>query len=111
MPNPSTDPELVARLSKMMWKHMARLAWSDARLLEEMSALNVSAKGSLTTIQRYKNGTANNTPTPQILGLISMALGFSDEERDWVLEGGLDREPGHPTANGSRSREAGRSGR
>jgi hypothetical protein len=64
----------------MMRKHMARLARSDARLLEEMRKLNVSAKGSLQTIRRYKTGTAPTSPTPQTIGLISKALGFSQEE-------------------------------
>ena len=87
MPNPPAAKNRITRLSQKMLKHMARLAWSDDRVFQEMKTLNVSAKGSLKTIQRYKNGTAKNSPTPQIIGLISQALGFSDEERDWVVSG------------------------
>ena len=90
MPNPTKDPDLVKRLSELMWKHMTRLAWSDARLLEEMNRINASAKGSLSTIQRYKNGTADSGPTPQVLGLISKSLGFTDGERDWILTGAIE---------------------
>lgn len=87
MPNPPAAQNRITRLSEKILKHMARLAWSDDRLLQEMKKLNVSAKGSLQTIQRYKNGTAKTSPTPQVIGLISQALGFSDEERDWVVSG------------------------
>ena len=81
----------------MMQRHLTRLAWSDETLVEAVRKLN-GTKGSLTTIKRYKDGTATTSPTLLTLGLISRALGFSDEERNWVLEGTTANPPGLPSA-------------
>jgi tetratricopeptide (TPR) repeat protein len=79
-----------------MKRRMAKLAWSDEMLVAKIRELHKS-KGSLTTIKRYREGTATNSPTVQTVGIIAAALGFSDEERNWVLEGDSATSVGYPS--------------
>lgn len=64
---------------------MTRLAWGDERLLQEMKKLEY--RGSLRSIQRYKNGSAASNPTTQLLGTIVKALSMPESDIDFIIGG------------------------
>lgn len=95
MPNPATPLSLNDRLALMMRRDMTRLALSQDGFLGRIKEINPHAK-SPRTIARYATGSAETEPTPQTLGLIAQALDWSDEVRNWVLEGDAPGLPGRP---------------
>ena len=90
MSNPLTDPDLYPRLSKLMVRDMTRLALSTDALVNRMREVNKWHKGSASTLNRYISGTGEYKITPQTLGLISVALEWSDYYNNLVLLGRIE---------------------